>query len=120
MDFSTITYTMLTVYGISNCDTIKKTLNWLKSNQIEFLFHDYKKQGISQETIENWLAQTDWTTLINKAGTTFKALSEEQKAAVNNPQNALALMLEKPSLIKRPVIENSGKIIKIGWKPEGL
>ena len=111
---------MLTVYGISNCDTIKKTLTWLKANQMEFLFHDYKKQGISRETIENWLSQTDWTKLVNKAGTTFKALSDEQKAAIVDSQSALELMLEKPSLIKRPVIENSGKIVKIGWKPEGL
>jgi len=111
---------MLTVYGIPNCDTIKKTLNWLKTNQIEFQFHDYKKQGISREIIENWLSQTDWTTLVNKAGTTFKALSDEQKNAVNNAQSALELMLEKPSLIKRPIIENQGKVVKVGWKPEGL
>jgi arsenate reductase (glutaredoxin) len=111
---------MLTVYGIPNCDTIKKTLNWLKTNHIEYQFHDYKKQGISREKIENWLSQSAWNLLINRAGTTFKQLTDEQKAAIQGNESALLLMLEKPSVIKRPIIEEDGKIVKIGWKPEGL
>jgi arsenate reductase (glutaredoxin) len=111
---------MLTVYGIPNCDTIKKTLTWLKANNIDFQFHDYKKDGISREKLENWLAQAEWNTLLNRAGTTFKQLSEEQKAAINDAASALEIMLNTPSSIKRPVIEQNGKVVKIGWKPEGL
>lgn len=111
---------MLTVYGISNCDTVKKALTWLRENEIEHQFHDYKKQGISQQKLETWLAQTDWQTLINRAGTTWRQLTEEQKAAVQDNESALALMLQKPSVVKRPVIEKENEIIKIGWKPAGL
>lgn len=111
---------MLIVYGIPNCDTVRKTLDWLKSNQIEYQFHDYKKQGISREKLENWLTQTNWTTLLNRAGTTFKSLSDEQKVAIQDADSALAFLLENTSAIKRPVIERDGQIIKIGWKPEGI
>lgn len=111
---------MLTVYGIPNCDTIKKTLTWLKANNIDFQFHDYKKEGISREKLDTWLAQAEWNTLLNRAGTTFKQLSEEQKAATNDAASALEIMLNMPSSIKRPVIEQNGKVVKIGWKPEGL
>jgi arsenate reductase (glutaredoxin) len=100
---------MLTVYGIPNCDTIKKTLNWLKYNKIEYQFYDYKHQGVSREKLENWLTQTDWTTLLNRAGTTFKNLSDEQKEAIQDAKTAIEFLLEQ-----------SGKIIKIGWKPEGI
>ena len=111
---------MLIVYGIPNCDTVKKTLNWLKTNEIEYQFHDYKKQGIAREKLENWLAQADWTTLLNRAGTTFKNLSDEQKSSIQDADSALTFMLENTSAIKRPVIEQDGKIVKIGWKPEGI
>lgn len=111
---------MLTVYGISNCDTVKKTVNWLKANDINYQFHDYKNQGLSREKLENWLTQTDWTTLLNRAGTTFKNLSNEQKAAIQDAKTAIEFLLENTSAIKRPVVEQGGKIIKIGWKPEGL
>jgi arsenate reductase len=111
---------MLIVYGIPNCDTVKKTLNWLKTNQIKYQFHDYKKQGINREKLENWLTQADWNTLLNRAGTTFKNLSEEQKSVIQDADSALAFMLENTSSIKRPVIEKEGQLIKIGWKPEGL
>ncbi len=111
---------MLIVYGIPNCDTVKKTLNWLKTNEIEYQFHDYKKQGITREKLENWLTQADWTTLLNCAGTTFKNLSDEQKTSIQDADSALAFMLENTSSIKRPVIEKDGQLIKIGWKPEGI
>ena len=111
---------MRTVYGIPNCDTLKKSLAWLKENGLEYQFHDYKKQGITSEKLNEWLAQTDYQTLINRAGTTWKQLSDEQKTMVKDNESAIALMLQKPSLIKRPVIEQNDKIIKIGWKPAGL
>ncbi|MEI7581866.1 arsenate reductase [Runella sp.] len=111
---------MLIVYGIPNCDTVKKTLNWFKANGTNYQFHDYKKQGITREKLENWLGQTNWTTLLNRAGTTFKNLSEEQKATIQDADSALAFLLENTSAIKRPVVERDGQIIKIGWKPEGI
>lgn len=111
---------MLIVYGIPNCDTVKKTVNWLKTNEIEYQFHDYKKQGITREKLENWLTQADWTTLLNRSGTTFKNLSDEQKSSIQDADSALAFMLENTSAIKRPVIEKDGQLIKIGWKPEGI
>ena len=111
---------MLTVYGIPNCDTIKKTLTWLKANKIDFQFHDYKKEGISREKLENWLSQVEWNTLLNRAGTTFKQLSDAQKEAITDASSALEVMLNSPSSIKRPVIEQNGKVVKVGWKPEGI
>ncbi|WP_428655053.1 arsenate reductase [Runella sp.] len=111
---------MLTVYGIPNCDTVKKALTALKENQLPHTFHDYKKEGISREKLEVWLTQQPKETLINRAGTTWKQLSDEQKSAVQNNESAIALMMEKPSVIKRPVIEKEGKIVAVGWKPETL
>jgi len=108
---------MLIVYGIPNCDTIKKTINYLIINEIEFVFHDYKKEGISLEKLLDWTAQHPWEILLNRAGTTYKALSDAQKESIKDAQSAAALMTEMTSLIKRPVIEKEGKIIKIGWKP---
>jgi arsenate reductase len=106
---------MYTIYGIANCDTMKKAITWLKDNNIPVEFHDYKKKGISAEKLEEWLTQKPWDVLINKAGTTWKKLSEEEKA-INN-ESALKLMLEKTSLIKRPIIE-SDKIVAMGFNPE--
>lgn len=111
---------MLTVYGIPNCDTVKKALTALKENQLPYTFHDYKKEGISREKLEVWLTQQPKETLINRAGTTWKQLSDEQKSAVQDNESAIALMMEKPSVIKRPVIEKEGKIVAVGWKPETL
>jgi arsenate reductase (glutaredoxin) len=106
---------MYTIYGIANCDTMKKAITWLKDNNIPVEFHDYKKKGISAEKLEEWLTQKPWDVLINKAGTTWKKLSEEEKAIDN--ESALKLMLEKTSLIKRPIIE-SDKIVAMGFNPE--
>jgi len=111
---------MLIVYGIPNCDTIKKTLQWLKTDQIEFQFYDYKKEGISREKLEDWSKQVAWTQLLNRTGTTFKKLSEEQKMAIKDADSAIQFMKENPSAIKRPVIEQNNQIIKIGWEPEGI
>lgn len=108
---------MIKVYGIPNCDTMKKAIHWLKENQIEFEFHDYKKRGISPEKLEDWLSQHSFETLINKAGTTYKKLSDEEKALIKDYLSAKNLMLEKNSVIKRPIIE-SDKILLIGFNPE--
>ncbi len=105
---------MIKVYGINNCDTVKKAIHWLKENQIEFEFHDYKKRGISAEKIDEWLSQYPFEKLVNKAGTTYKKLSDSEKALIIDNQSAKLLMLEKNSVIKRPIIE-SDKILLIGF-----
>jgi arsenate reductase len=106
---------MYKVYGIKNCDTMKKAMTWLTENNVPFEFHDYKKEGISAEKIQEWLTQKPWDVLINKAGTTWKKLSDEEKAT--DEIGALKLMMEKPSMIKRPIIEND-KIMAMGFKPD--
>ncbi len=106
---------MLTVYGIPNCDTVKKTLEWLKTNGLLYEFYDYKKQGISANKLSEWLKSYEWTKLVNRAGTTWKKLTDEEKAAINNNQTAVELMIAKPSIIKRPLIEQDGKTIALGF-----
>ncbi|AFK03706.1 ArsC family protein [Emticicia oligotrophica DSM 17448] len=108
---------MLTVYGIPNCDTVKKALTWLKDHNIAFEFHDYKKKGITPEKLEEWLTQVPYDKLVNRAGTTFKKLTEEEKANITDNASAIALMLEKTSVIKRPIVE-SDKILAMGFKAE--
>ncbi len=108
---------MIKVYGINNCDTVKKAIHWLKEHQIEFEFHDYKKRGISPEKLDEWLGQHSFEILVNRAGTTFKKLSDSEKALICDNQSAKTLMLEKNAVIKRPIIE-SDKILLIGFNPE--
>jgi arsenate reductase (glutaredoxin) len=108
---------MLKVYGIPNCDTVKKTTVWLKNKEIAYEFHDYKKLGISQAKLEEWLTQVSHETLINRKGTTFKGLSDEEKSKIVDNASAIALMLEKTSVIKRPIVE-SDKILAVGFKEE--
>jgi arsenate reductase len=97
----------VTVFGIPNCDTVKKSRVWLQEQAIDFVFHDFKKQGLDQHTIEQWLQHLSLDVLINRKGTTWRALSDEQKAAASNREHAISLMLSQPSLIKRPVLQIS-------------
>jgi arsenate reductase (glutaredoxin) len=106
---------MYKVYGIKNCDTMKKATTWLTENNVPFEFHDYKKEGVSAEKIQEWLIQKPWDVLINRAGTTWKKLSDEEKATDEN--GAIRLMMEKPSMIKRPIVENE-KIIVMGFNSD--
>jgi len=99
------------VYGIPNCNTVKKALDWLKKNEGEFEFHDYKKKGITKEKLKEWSNVVGWETLVNRKGTTWRTLTEEQQQRVTNEKAAIELMIEKPSLIKRPVIETDGKLV---------
>jgi arsenate reductase (glutaredoxin) len=108
---------MLKVYGIPNCDTVKKATVWLKNKGIAYEFHDYKKLGISQAKLEEWLTQVSQETLINRKGTTFKSLSDEEKSKIIDNTSAITLMLEKTSVIKRPIVE-SDKILAVGFKDE--
>ncbi len=91
------------MYGIPNCDTIKKARNWLKTHQIDYQFHDYKKQGTDESQLTNWLQELGWEQLINKRGTTWRKLDENTKSSMNN-QAALKVMQNKPSIIKRPLL----------------
>jgi arsenate reductase len=104
------------VYGIKNCDTMKKARAWLDANGVSYAFHDYKVAGIDRATLERWAASVGWETLINRAGTTFRKLPEQQKTNLTQAK-AIALMLEQPSMIKRPVLER-GKTLLVGFSPE--
>ena len=93
------------VYGIKNCDTMQKSFKWLDANHITYTFHDYKKEGISKEKIEEWLKHFPITELINTKGITFKKLSDEEKLSITNKNKAIELMIQKSSMIKRPLVE---------------
>lgn len=101
---------MTTLYGIKNCDTVKKARKWLEANQIAYRFHDLRSDGLARERLEAWSHHLGWETLLNRRGTTWRQLSPEQRDGINEVQ-ALALMLEHPTLIKRPLLElESGEI----------
>ena len=106
----------LTLYGIKACDTMKKARDWLDARGVAYAFHDYKAAGIDRAALERWCAQAGWETLLNRAGTTFRKLPEAQKAGLD-ARKAVALMLDQPSMIKRPVLEGEGRLI-VGFKPE--
>ena len=99
------------VYGIKNCDTVKKALKWLESHNIDFEFHDFKKSGISNEKLKEWSTKLGWEPLLNKRGTTWKKLDAETQNRITKENEAFELMQEKTSVIKRPVIENDQDIL---------
>lgn len=105
------------LYGIPNCDTVKKARTWLNEHGKAHEFHDFKKQGLSAALLQGWVDQLGWQVLVNKQGTTWRKLSPEQQAAVVDASSAIALMLSQPSLIKRPVLEH-GEQLLVGFKPE--
>ena len=98
------------LYGISNCDTVKKTRAWLSLNGRQVDFHDFKKHGISAAILTSWLSHVEWDTLLNRKGTTWRKLSDATKASINNADAAIQLMLEQPSVIKRPVLECNNEV----------
>lgn len=104
----------ITLYGIPNCDTVKKARTWLAERNHTVTFHDFKKAGLSEAIIASWLSQVSWDVLINKKGTTWRGLTEVQKAAVVDAASATALMLVSPSVIKRPVL-CSEKAVIVGF-----
>lgn len=103
------------LFGIPNCNTVKKARDWLTNNSVAYEFHDFKKNGVNQALIENWLAQMPWEKLVNRAGMTWRNLSDAEKTAVQDAPSALNLMLEKSSVIKRPVLVKDGKILSLGF-----
>lgn len=102
------------VYGIKNCSTVKKALDWLTHHHIQYEFHDFNKSGITEEKLYEWGQKVHWELLINKRGTTWKKLDNETQESVTTPEAAFSLLKEKTSMIKRPVIEN-GDVLLLGF-----
>ena len=106
----------VTIYGIKNCDTMKKARFWLDEHGVAYAFHDYKAAGIDASLLQGWVGEVGWETLLNRAGTTFRKLPDADKADLTEAK-AIALMLGQPAMIKRPVLHSGGKLT-IGFKPE--
>lgn len=106
---------MITLYGIPNCDTVKKARQWLAAQGIDYAFHDFKKQGIAADKLAQWIDSLGLEHVINRKGTTWRALSDAEKALATIPASAIDLLICKPSLIKRPVLEHNGKL-HLGFK----
>ena len=106
----------LTLYGIKNCDTMKKARIWLDQHGVDYTFHDYKVSGIDRASLARWCKAKGWQTVLNRAGTTFRKLPDAARADLNEAR-AIDLMLEQPSMIKRPVLEGAGHLL-IGFRPE--
>ena len=106
----------VTIHGIRNCDTMKKAFTWLGEHGVEYAFHDNKKEGVSRSALEKWCDAAGWEKVLNRAGTTFRKLPDDAKQDLDRDK-AIALMLDQPSMIKRPVIETGGAI-EVGFKPE--
>jgi len=106
----------ITIYGIKNCDTMKKARAWLDGRGIAYAFHDYKAEGIDKAHLKAWAKQVGWELLLNRAGTTFRALPEVDKTGID-ADKAIALMLAQPSMIKRPVLDLGNRIL-VGFKPD--
>ncbi len=106
----------VTLYGIKNCDTMKKARTWLDGHDVAYTFHDYKAEGVAKSDLERWVKDVGWEILLNRAGTTFRKLPDKDKENVTE-KKAIALMLTQPSMIKRPVLDAGGKLT-VGFKPE--
>jgi len=104
-----------TLYGIRNCDTMKKAWTWLDDHGVAYEFHDYKKQGIDRQRLEAWVAKLGWEVLLNRAGTTFRKLPDADRTGIDAAK-AVELMLAQPSMIKRPVLDAGGDLL-VGFKP---
>jgi arsenate reductase (glutaredoxin) len=107
----------ITIYGIKNCDTMKKARAWLDKHGVEYSFHDYKVSGIDRDRLERWSKKAGWEKLLNRAGTTFRKLPDNAKTGID-ADKAIELMLEQPSMIKRPVLELGGGRMLVGFNPE--
>jgi arsenate reductase (glutaredoxin) len=103
------------VYGIKNCNTVKSALDWLKKKKVEFEFHDYKSKGITQAKLKDWSKQVGWESLVNKRGTTWRQLDEAVQKKITSEKAAIDLMMEKTSVIKRPLVEKNGKVLVLGF-----
>ncbi len=114
----TLSHKIAILYGIKNCDTIKKARRWLDDQKIPYQFHDYRVDGLSPELLQSFIEQVGWESLLNTRGTTWRKLPDEQKATINNADAAKALMLEHPSIIKRPLLVSGTEKYLLGFKAE--
>jgi arsenate reductase (glutaredoxin) len=105
----------IVVYGIPNCDTVKKARVWLEEHGVEFEFHDFKKAGVSEPLVRDWLKDVSLDSLVNRRGTTWRGLSDTMKAEADSEAGAIALMIHKPSVIKRPVVVVNGRVKALGF-----
>ncbi len=110
----------ITLFGIPNCDTVKKARTWLAANGISYQFHDFKKQGVPEAQLDNWLATVGWETVVNRKGTTWRGLDEATQASVVDAASARAVMLGSPSVVKRPVVVWADGTVTVGFKPEAF
>ena len=106
---------MLTMYGIKNCDTIKKARRWLEAHQIEYRFHDYRADGLERAQLDTFIAELGWQALLNTRGTTWRKLDESLRNSIDNADAAAALMLEMPAIIKRPLLCAPGQPMLLGF-----
>ncbi|MEZ9230910.1 ArsC family reductase [Vibrio amylolyticus] len=106
----------VTMYGIPNCDTIKKAKKWLEANDVDYVFHDYRKQGVDSELVTQFVQSLDWEQVVNKRGTTYRQLPQEQKDTLN-VESAIALLVEQPAMIKRPILAVNDEL-HLGFKAE--
>jgi len=106
----------ITIYGIKNCDTMKKARGWLESHGVDYVFHDYNQAGLERRRLESWCAEVGWEVLLNRAGTTFRKLPEGDKEGLDK-EKAIKLMLAQPAMIKRPVLDLGGRLL-VGFRPE--
>jgi len=109
---------MTTLYGIPNCDTVKKARAWLTEHGVAYTFHDFKKLGVPQTPLDRWLASAGWETVINRKGTAWRALDETTRAGVTDAASARAVALAQASVIKRPVVEWDDGSVTVGFTPE--
>lgn len=116
-----MTTSLITVYGIPNCDTVKKSRAWLTEQGVQFQFHDFKKQGVPTDRLPGWMAAVGWPKLVNRQGTTWRKLDAQTQASVVDDRSASAVMHAQPSVIKRPVVEwtvGGQTQISVGFAPE--
>jgi len=106
---------MITIYGIKNCDTMQKVMKWLNEKNVAYVFHNYKEEGIDEATLEHWLRHFATDKLINTRGTTYRALSDSEKASISDKETAIKLMMHNTSLIKRPVWDFGDGRFFLGW-----
>jgi arsenate reductase len=112
-----VTTLPITIYGIKNCDTMKKARAWLDKNGVAYAFHDYKTTGIDRERLQRWEQKVGWEMLLNRAGTTFRKLPDKDKSGLN-AKKAMSLMLAQPAMIKRPVLDIGGGKLLVGFTPD--
>jgi Spx/MgsR family transcriptional regulator len=108
----------ITLYGIPNCDTVKKARAWLAGEGVDYAFHDFKKQGVPPDRLDHWMAAAGWQKLLNRQGTTWRKLDPAVQAGAGDAAGARALMLEQSSVIKRPVVEWDARTVTVGFDPE--